>query len=184
MRAITPFKRPFVKAQQAKNPPPPARIKFPHSAPLQRAPTWKGCARNRDCKPGSVVEDAHLSRDGVAAAFERATRVRGGQPQSTPICPCSPWGLSSRRVAAALVRSYRTVSAFPASWPRLPKRDARAGVFFSVTLSVASPRPAVSRHGALWSPDFPHRLRDEDASRPIPHAPRASVPVSLHENRL
>ena len=31
------------------------------------------------------------------------------------------------------------------------------GVFFSVALSVASPRPAVSRYSALWSPDFPHR---------------------------
>ena len=30
------------------------------------------------------------------------------------------------------------------------------GVFFSVTLSVGSPRPAVSRHPALRSPDFPH----------------------------
>jgi len=32
----------------------------------------------------------------------------------------------------------------------------RLGVFFSVALSVASPRPAVSRYLALWSPDFPH----------------------------
>ena len=30
------------------------------------------------------------------------------------------------------------------------------GVFFSVALSVESPRPAVSWHLALWSPDFPH----------------------------
>ena len=29
------------------------------------------------------------------------------------------------------------------------------GVFFSVALSVGSPRPAVSWHLALWSPDFP-----------------------------
>ena len=32
----------------------------------------------------------------------------------------------------------------------------RRGVFFSVALSVGSRRPAVSRHPALWSPDFPH----------------------------
>lgn len=30
------------------------------------------------------------------------------------------------------------------------------GVFFSVALSVGSPRPAVSWHLALGSPDFPH----------------------------
>ena len=29
------------------------------------------------------------------------------------------------------------------------------GVFFSVALSIGSPRPAVSWHLALWSPDFP-----------------------------
>ena len=35
------------------------------------------------------------------------------------------------------------------------------GVFFSVTLSVGSPRPAVSRHPTLRSPDFPHtEVRD------------------------
>lgn len=33
---------------------------------------------------------------------------------------------------------------------------ARRGVFFSVALSVGSPRPAVSWHLALGSPDFPH----------------------------
>ena len=31
----------------------------------------------------------------------------------------------------------------------------RTGVFFSVALSVGLPRPAVSWHLALWSPDFP-----------------------------
>ncbi len=30
------------------------------------------------------------------------------------------------------------------------------GVSFSVALSVGLPRPAVSWHLALWSPDFPH----------------------------
>ena len=78
--------------------------------------------RTRAGKPGSVVEDAHLSRDGVAAAFEQATRVRGGQPHGTPICPCSPWGLSSRHVATALVRSYRTVSAFPELYRTNPEK--------------------------------------------------------------
>ena len=39
-----------------------------------------------------------------------------------------------------------------------PPRRA-AGVFFSAALSVGSPRLAVSQLPALWSPDFPHGLR-------------------------
>ena len=35
-----------------------------------------------------------------------------GRPYRTPICACSRWGFPSRAVAGALVRSYRTVSAF------------------------------------------------------------------------
>ena len=101
------------------------------------------------CKPGSVA-DGHLSRAAVACRLERATRMRGGPPHGIPICVCSGWGLPSRAVADALVRSYRTVSAFLA-W----SQRAQAGVFFSVALSVGSPRPAVSWHPALWSPDFP-----------------------------
>ena len=34
-----------------------------------------------------------------------------------------------------------------------------AGVFFSAALSVGLPRLAVSQLPALWSPDFPHGLR-------------------------
>lgn len=71
-------------------------------------------------------------------------------PYHTPICACSGWGLPSHNVAIVLVRSYRTVSAFPHCKQR--------GVFFSVALSVGFPRPAVSWHPAFWSPDFPHRV--------------------------
>ena len=70
-----------------------------------------------------------------------------GRPYRVPIRTCSRWGLPSRAVTGTLVRSYRTVSAF-----LLRGR----GVFFSVALSVESPRPAVSWHLALGSPDFPH----------------------------
>ena len=35
----------------------------------------------------------------------------------------------------------------------------QVGVFFSAALSVGLPRLAVSQHPALWSPDFPHGLR-------------------------
>ena len=41
-------------------------------------------------------------------------------------------------------------------------RRQSSAVLLSVPLSVALPRPAVSRHSALWSPDFPppYALRD------------------------
>src|SRR5215217_5682525 len=42
------------------------------------------------------------------------------------------------------------------------------GGLFSVALSVASRRPAVSRHPALWSSDFPRRPRKEHRG---PHSP-------------
>lgn len=101
--------------------------------------------------------DDHLSRTPVARRLKHATRTYDGQPYRVPICACSRWGFPSRAVADALVRSYRTVSAFLP----LPRAEARVrgGVFFSVALSVGSPRPAVSWHLALWSPDFPHIRR-------------------------
>ena len=79
-------------------------------------------------------------------------------------------------IASAAVRSYRTISTLPAA--PLTRFDFRAntqtssfrtlacvlsherqfrdiGGIFSVALSVASRRPAVSRHPTLRSPDFP-----------------------------
>lgn len=102
--------------------------------------------------------DDHLSETPVARRLKHATRTYGGQPCRVPICACSRWGFPSRAVADALVRSYRTVSAFLP----LPRAEARVrgGVFFSVALSVGSPRPAVSWHLALWSPDFPHACHE------------------------
>jgi len=43
---------------------------------------------------------------------------------------------------------------------------AQVGVFFSAALSVGSLRPAVSRHPALWSPDFPHACCKQHIARP------------------
>ena len=55
-------------------------------------------------------------------ASSRATRARAGPTHRAPICPFSRWGLPSRAVADALVRSYRTVSAFLA-WPEGRRRE-------------------------------------------------------------
>ena len=58
--------------------------------------------------------------------------------------------LHAVRVTTSAVRSYRTFSPLPD-----PLRA--IGGVFSVPLSIALRRPAVSRHPALWSPDFPLR---------------------------
>ncbi|BDE96719.1 hypothetical protein CE91St30_20520 [Raoultibacter timonensis] len=83
-------------------------------------------------KPGSVVGTIiYLERMSPCASSTQPERTEG-QPYRVPICACSRWGLPSRAVADALVRSYRTVSAFPP----FPRTEAcfREGVFFSVAL--------------------------------------------------
>ena len=49
----------------------------------------------------------------LPCSSSHATRTRCGQHRGAPIRACSGWGLPSRRVAATLVVSYTTVSAFP-----------------------------------------------------------------------
>ena len=64
-------------------------------------------------KPGSVVGTIiYLERMLPCVSSTQPERTEG-QPYRVPICACSRWGLPSRAVADALVRSYRTVSAFP-----------------------------------------------------------------------
>ena len=64
-------------------------------------------------KPGSVVGTAiYLERVSLRVSSTQPERTEG-RPYRVPICACSRWGLPSHAVAGALVRSYRTVSAFP-----------------------------------------------------------------------
>src|SRR6185295_13401645 len=67
-----------------------------------------------------------------------------------PIWYCSGWGLPSRhllpRPRCALTAPFH---------PCLILLAKAIGGLFSVALSIASRRPAVSRHPALRSPDFP-----------------------------
>ena len=90
--------------------------------------------------------DGHLSRAGVATGLERATRTRGGPPHSVPICVCSGWGLPSRVVAGALVRSYRTVSAF---LPAINEIESQRSGEFSFLWHCPSGRPAQLLAGIL-----------------------------------
>ncbi len=66
-------------------------------------------------------------------------------------------------VAGSAVGSYPTISPLPVC-----RRTGTIGGVFSVALSVASRRPAVSRHPALWSSDFPP-LRRNPERRPPGH---------------
>ena len=70
-----------------------------------------------------------------------------------PLFALAPDGVCQ---AAALPRRWCALTA-PFQLFSLGSQGAQAGVSFSVALSVGSPRPAVSWHPALWSPDFPHR---------------------------
>jgi hypothetical protein len=83
----------------------------------------------------------------------KARNLRGaGSPSS--LLGLAPGGAChATDVAAGAVRSYRTVSTLP-----VPPAGAIGGLL-SVALSVASRRPGVTRHPALWSSDFPRRAR-------------------------
>ena len=64
-------------------------------------------------KPGSVV-DNHSSRPSVTAGLKQHTRVRVEPTHSTPIWPCSEWGLPCHAALSPhAVGSYPTVSPLP-----------------------------------------------------------------------
>ena len=99
----------------------------------------------------------------------RRRSVHGAGRASSPIWPCSEWGLPCRGCHQ------------PARWSLTPPFHpcrvpfGTLGGLFSVALSVASRRPAVSRHSALWSSDFPRVVALGAATRD-PH----SLPFLLH----
>lgn len=83
------------------------------------------------------------------AIYPKTVRVH---TYSFPIWSCSRWGLPCRlcyQSRGALLPHHFTLTCAV-----LPRPSA---VMLSVPLSVASRRPAVSRHSALRSPDFPPR---------------------------
>ena len=91
-----------------------------------------------------------MSGTDIAAGLERPTRDSGGAGSaSSPIWPCSGWGLPCgpchQRPGALLPHPFTLACA--------PERA--IGGLLSVALSVASRRPGVTRHPALGSSDFP-----------------------------
>jgi len=124
--------------------------KMGHHRASQRQPVPAAVRRPEQKRSGPISRvlslDGHLSRACVAAGLERATRARGGPPHSAPICVCSGWGLPSRGVADALVRSYRTVSAFlPAISEANPQRSGESSFLWH----FPSGRPAQPLAGIL-----------------------------------
>ena len=96
---------------------------------------WDGC-----CQPPRAAYPGLSDRSRSARAAPR------------PLFGLAPSGVClAVRVTTNAVVSYTAVSPLPVS-------SRTIGGLFSVALSVASRRPAVSRHSALWSSDFP-RLR-------------------------
>lgn len=102
------------------------------------------------CKPGSVFQTAiYLGPLLPAASCDFFETGRA-----------APWFLfvllrvgftGTRDITAPAVGSYPT-------FPSLPAKGWRS---ISVALSLESPPPAVSRHPALRSPDFPHSYGNE-----------------------
>jgi len=76
-------------------------------------------------------------------------RSSGGLPSNAPLRGLAPDGVyRAAFVTERAVGSYSTFSP-------LPGRSLARAVCFSVALSSRSPSPGVTRHPALWSPDFP-----------------------------
>lgn len=86
---------------------------------------------------------------GLPGSIERAVLKR------FPIWPCSVWGLPCPAHCCA------GGELLPRHFTLTDIQD--AGGIFSVALSVASRRPGVTRHTALWSSDFP-RIDTRDSS--------------------
>ena len=106
-----------------------------------------------DCKPVSVPLRAAvipLGRTLLSGSSDLPGSL-AGRAVPPPLFGLAPRGVfPAGGITPAAVRSYRTISPLP----RTPSR-ARGGIF-SVALSVAvAGPPAVSRHAALWRPDFP-----------------------------
>ena len=114
-------------------------------------------------KPGSVYTAIYLDLLLPAGSSEI---LRARRAISNALSFLAPDGVYSHsKLPKNGVSSYL---AFPpllaASF--ISKRERRNGKrYISVALSLGSPPPGVTRHPALWSPDFPHsKLRGRSAA--------------------
>ncbi len=95
------------------------------------------------CKPGSVV-DNHLSGTLVT---ERLKPFEGKRRAALEF---------PKLLRMGFTRDHSYLSSLCALTAHFHTYRNKSRRLFSVALSLKSPSPAVSRHPALWSPDFPH----------------------------
>ena len=118
------------------------------------------------CKPGSVPRrapegqrgDGHSSGTPVAGRLARPTRTatrKPAWPEGAPsLCGLAPGGVCrAGRVAAAAVRSYRTLSPLPAVAGA--EAPAARAVCFLWHFPWGHPRRVLPGTVFPWSPDFP-----------------------------
>ena len=117
-----------------------------------------------------LSSDSHSSRRIIADTLQQPTRTLGGPRQ------CVLFGLAPNGVwpAAPCCQVHGALLPHLFTLTRAARRRPSA-VLLSVPLSVAFPRPAVSRHPALRSPDFPPRM---------PYAIRGDCLSDLYETRI
>ncbi len=136
------------------------------------------------CKPGSVQGRAPWAVIPLGRRLPDGSSNLPGSSASHAIAPLfglAPDGVwRAVPVARSAVGSYPTVSpspdppplrARPLALPLQQRASQAIGRLFSVPLSIASRRPAVSRHPALRSPDFPLRSRQHHAATARPASP-------------
>ena len=109
-------------------------------------------------KPGSVVDD-HLSRPYITVRF---------------LPPLRPSGQRSVSYTVLLRMGFTRPPNYPGAGELLPRLFILTRLcgmrLFSVALSLELPPPGVTRHPALWSPDFPQ-------TRPFGAAPAIIKPA-------
>jgi len=135
---------------------------------------WRSWPISRVLSNTSRHPGSHSSRSGVACRLEQPTRGQHEPCYCPPIWSCSGWGLPCHlcyqkcggllpaSLSTGRILGTRTVSPSPdptsvlgsnVAIPCIKRRP--LADYFSVALSIASRRPVVNRHPALWSPDFP-----------------------------
>ena len=121
------------------------------------------------CKPGSVQRRTPVAVIPLGRRLPAGSSNLPGSSASSAIAPL--FGLAPDGVCQPLVLPQARCALTAPFHPCLCL--AAIGGVFSVALSVASRRPAVSRHPALRSPDFPLPLNE-----------RQRLPDRLHDIEL
>lgn len=123
------------------------------------------------CKPGSVpiryIPDKR--RPFIWDVRYRTPLATYPEASSGPLSSASLFGLAPNGVcqAGSVARTAGELLPHPFTLACAPPSRAIGGLL-SVALSVGSLLPGVTRHSALWSPDFPPAFSRPAAARPTP----------------